>query len=36
MTAPLVHNLIYTMEMPSCPPHAPAKKNAGPTSDRTS
>lgn len=36
VTAPLVHNLIYTMEMPSCPPHAPAKTNAGPTSDRTS
>jgi hypothetical protein len=36
VTAPLVHNLIYRMEMPSCPPPAPVKTNARPTSDRTS
>ena len=36
VTAPLVHNLIYTMELPSCPPHDRAKTSARPTSGRTS
>jgi hypothetical protein len=36
VTAPLVHNLIYTMETPPCPPRDLAKTNARATSAPTS
>ena len=36
VTSPLVHNLIYSMEMLSCPPLDRAKTNARPTNARTS
>ncbi len=36
VTAPLVHNLMYDLEMPSCPPSVPVKTNARRMNDRMS